>query len=85
MSQKLNSAIAVIGIDIGKNSFHIVGHDQQGLTSRFAPPTDILRTKQSIPEPSNEIVPAFMTFWRWVSRSWPIRTPFRQSVQNFPE
>jgi transposase len=30
MSQKLNSAIAVIGIDIGKNSFHIVGHDQGG-------------------------------------------------------
>jgi hypothetical protein len=29
MSQKLNSAIAVIGIDIGKNSFHIVGHDQR--------------------------------------------------------
>src|SRR3982074_3621420 len=27
MSQKLNAAIAVIGIDIGKNSFHIVGHD----------------------------------------------------------
>jgi transposase len=25
MSQKLNSAIAVIGIDIGKNLFHIVG------------------------------------------------------------
>jgi transposase len=30
MSQKLNSAIAVIGIDIGKNSFHIVGQDQRG-------------------------------------------------------
>jgi transposase len=30
MSQKLNSAVAVIGIDIGKNSFHIVGHDQHG-------------------------------------------------------
>src|SRR5262245_47473665 len=30
MSQKLNSAVAVIGIDIGKNSFHIVGHDQRG-------------------------------------------------------
>jgi transposase len=30
MSQKLSSAIAVIGIDIGKNSFHIVGHDQRG-------------------------------------------------------
>ena len=25
MSQKFESAIAVIGIDIGKNSFHIVG------------------------------------------------------------
>jgi transposase len=30
MSQKLNSAIAVIGIDIGKNSFHVVGYDKRG-------------------------------------------------------
>ena len=30
MSQKLNIAIAVIGIDIGKNSFHVVGHDERG-------------------------------------------------------
>jgi hypothetical protein len=30
MSQKLNTSIAVIGIDIGKNSFHIVGHDKRG-------------------------------------------------------
>src|ERR1700761_7277288 len=30
MSQKLNAAIAVIGIDIGKNSFHVVGHDHRG-------------------------------------------------------
>ena len=30
MSQKLNAEIAVIGIDIGKNSFHIVGHDRRG-------------------------------------------------------
>jgi hypothetical protein len=29
MSQKLNAAIAVIGIDIGKNSLHIVGHDHR--------------------------------------------------------
>ena len=28
--QSNNSAIAVIGIDIGKNSFHVVGHDQRG-------------------------------------------------------
>jgi transposase len=30
MSHKLNSTIAVIGIDIGKNSFHVVGHDRRG-------------------------------------------------------
>jgi Transposase len=30
MSHKLNSGIAVIGIDIGKNSFHVVGHDKRG-------------------------------------------------------
>ena len=30
MSQTPNSKIAVIGIDIGKNSFHIVGQDQRG-------------------------------------------------------
>jgi transposase len=30
MSKKPESPIAVIGIDIGKNSFHIVGHDERG-------------------------------------------------------
>src|SRR5258708_22892850 len=30
MSQIPNTAIAVIGIDIGKNSFHIVRHDERG-------------------------------------------------------
>ncbi|RZN33498.1 IS110 family transposase [Bradyrhizobium sp. Leo121] len=30
MSQKSSSAIAVVGIDIGKNSFHVVGHDHRG-------------------------------------------------------
>ena len=30
MPQTLNAAIAVIGIDIGKNSFHVVGHDERG-------------------------------------------------------
>jgi transposase len=31
MSQQSNNcAIAVIGIDIGKNSFHVVGHDARG-------------------------------------------------------
>jgi transposase len=30
MSEKPNSVIAVIGIDIGKNSFHVVGLDERG-------------------------------------------------------
>ena len=30
MSQNSNTAIAIVGIDIGKNSFHIVGLDQRG-------------------------------------------------------
>jgi transposase len=30
MAQKSKTTIAVIGIDIGKNSFHLVGHDQRG-------------------------------------------------------
>ena len=30
MSQTANTMIAVIGIDIGKNSFHVVGHDARG-------------------------------------------------------
>src|ERR1700756_4317512 len=30
MSQQSNCEIAVIDIDIGKNSFHVVGHDRRG-------------------------------------------------------
>src|SRR5215475_12819358 len=30
MSHKLNGTIAVVGIDIGKNSFHVVGQDKRG-------------------------------------------------------
>jgi transposase len=39
MPQKLNSTTAVIGIDIGKNSLHVVGHDKRG--------TIVLRQKWS--------------------------------------
>jgi len=34
MSQKLDTTIAVIGIDIGKNSFHVIGLDQRGANRR---------------------------------------------------
>jgi transposase len=30
MSNKSNSTVATMGIDIGKNSFHVVGLDQRG-------------------------------------------------------
>ncbi len=30
MSQNLNSPVAVIGLDIGKNSFHVIGLDERG-------------------------------------------------------
>ena len=30
MSQQTNTSISVVGIDIGKNSFHIVGLDDRG-------------------------------------------------------
>ena len=30
MSREAPTTIAVIGIDIGKNSFHVVGHDKRG-------------------------------------------------------
>jgi hypothetical protein len=36
MSQTANTAIAVIGIDIGKNSFHVVGHAYIGSLQRSA-------------------------------------------------
>ena len=39
MAEKLDSVIAVIGIDIGKNSFHVVGLDERG--------TIVLRQKWS--------------------------------------
>src|ERR1700745_3492930 len=34
MAETLKTAIAVIGIDIGKNSFHIVGQDRRGALVR---------------------------------------------------
>jgi hypothetical protein len=42
MSQNLNSAVAVIGIDIGKNSFHVIGISEdmvaEGLVTSLARP-----------------------------------------------
>jgi hypothetical protein len=34
MSNRSNATIATMGIDIGKNSFHVVGLDQRGAASQ---------------------------------------------------
>ncbi len=47
MSQTQNATIAVVGIDIGKNSFHIVGHDESGaigMARRFFASPTVFRT-----------------------------------------
>jgi hypothetical protein len=44
MSLKLNSEIAVVGIDIGKNCFHIVGLDRRGAI--------VLRQKHTMASPA---------------------------------
>lgn len=58
MSQKLSSAIAVMGIDIGKHSFHIVGHDQRGAI--------VLRQKWSRGQVEARLanLPACLIVWR---------------------
>jgi hypothetical protein len=33
--------MAVVGIDIGKNSFHVVGHDERGAVVRRHPGNEI--------------------------------------------
>ena len=30
MSETIPTTISVLGIDIGKNSFHVIGHDERG-------------------------------------------------------
>jgi hypothetical protein len=49
MSQTPNTAIAVIGIDIGKNSFHVVGHDAMEVRSSERMRTLVTRMARSRP------------------------------------
>jgi transposase len=61
MSQELNAAIVVIGIDIGKNSFHIVGHDHRGAI--------VLRQKWSRGQVETRLanLPPCLIGWRFAS------------------
>ena len=54
MSHNLNNAVAVIGIDIRKNSFHVVGLDSRGaivLRQKWSGGIDATRVR-SLPYPS---------------------------------
>src|ERR1700720_1006040 len=51
MSQTPNTAIAVIGIDIGKNSFHVVGHDARRVVLTARPSLPVHPDKRTISEP----------------------------------
>ena len=56
-----NAAIAVVGIDIGKNSFHIVGHDERGaiVCARNGP---VDRWKRAFPISIRSIRPSTPNF-----------------------
>jgi transposase len=62
MSQNLNSAVAVIGIDIGKNSFHMVGLDSRGaivLRQKWSRgQVDVRLANMLLSPPSSKNVPA---------------------------
>ena len=45
MSQKSSSEIAMIGIDIGKNSFHVVGQDRRRARVDKIPPIAMLTAR----------------------------------------
>jgi hypothetical protein len=61
MAEKVDSVIAVIGIDIGKNSFHVVGLDERGAIA--------LRQKWSRGQVETRLanVPPAWSAWRPVS------------------
>jgi hypothetical protein len=67
MSQQSNYAIAVIGIDIGKNSFHVVGHDRRGAI--------VLRQKWS----RGQVDPHMSSSWRWVAGLFIISRPAKKN------
>ena len=49
MSQSLSSAVAVVGIDIGKNSFHVVGLDARGAKLCCGKSGRVARSKPDLP------------------------------------
>ena len=61
MPETLNASVAVVGIDIGKNSFHVVGHDERGaivLRQKWSL-TRLLQTSTFNSEQIQELVAAY--------------------------
>ena len=65
MSQTFNAAVSVVGIDIGKNSFHIVGHDKRGAI--------VLRQKWSRGQVEARFANMPPCLWRWTGGVRPRR------------
>ena len=69
MSQTLKTAITVVGIDIGKNSFHIVGLDQRGAI--------VLRQKWSRGRVEARFAPVSPPSRRRLQQLWQLRDVHR--------
>ena len=83
MSSKLNTAIAVAGIDIGENSFHVEAEDVKGTVAALDFAIAIIGTVPPVedfndldPMPDQCITQGRSIRWRWV------RCLIRQSMAN---
>jgi hypothetical protein len=83
MSSKLNTAIAVAGIDIGKNSFHVEAEDVKGTVAALDFAIAVIGTVPPVedfndldPMPDQCITQGRSIRWRWV------RCLIRQSMAN---
>ena len=75
MSQKLDTSPAVIGIDIGKNSFHIAGQNQRGAivlrqkwsrAASWGPGSPICRGVGSAWRPASARITSVARYRHWV-------------------
>ena len=71
MPKTASAQVAVIGIDIGKNSFHVVGHDKRG--------SIVLRQKWSRGQIEARLANLSPSWWAWrpaLGRIiWPASSP----------
>jgi hypothetical protein len=74
MSQTLKTSVAVIGVDIGKNSFHLVGQDRRGaIVLRRSP----ARQSAAVPDRHGGL--------RWGASSWGLFQQNRPTTVTPPQ